>query len=205
MLLVWDNVRRSVLSQLNVSMWPLWETNGERHAVTVKLSVQPGVDLCLLNTASLFFYPNFIHFHPLFPSPPPPLYFFSFFFILSVFLFFCPFASVLQESWNSLNQGKDMWSSTFWECLCLWWETQHLLGGVRADWRCSHPGYPEVFRSVCFVRVFSVGIAELTVRWTTLFEKRNAVSQQTSVLMVKIPDRLNNVPGRWSGRKRWLI
>ena len=54
MLWAQDNVHRSALSQLNVSMWPLWETNGERHAVTVKPSAQPGIDLRLFNTTSLF-------------------------------------------------------------------------------------------------------------------------------------------------------
>lgn len=195
MLLVWDNVRRSVLSQLNVSMWPLWETNGERHAVTVRLSVQPGVDLYLLNTASLFFfYPNFVHSPPLFPSFPSLL---CLFFILSVVHFFCE---------HSLNQGKDTWSSAFRECLASGGKRQHLLGGVRADWRCSHPGYPEVFRSVCTLCVCTFSRnSRVDSKMDNALWEENAVSQQTSVLTVKIPDRLNNVPGQWSGRKRWLI
>lgn len=36
--------------------------------------------------------------------------------------------------------------------------------------------------------------------------EENAVSQQTSAFMVKIPDRLNDVPGQWSGvgRSVWF-
>lgn len=45
MLRAGDYVLQSALSQLKVSKWPLWETNGERHAANIKTTTQywPGL------------------------------------------------------------------------------------------------------------------------------------------------------------------
>lgn len=153
MLRAQDNGRRSALSRLNVSMWPLWEANGERHAVTVKPSAQPDIDLRLL-------IPHPVLLTPLHLFPP------------AVSL---SFPTLLCHSLCHYAQGKPAVPKSHPGCvmvkpLGVRWETCCPSGEVRADWRCSRPRFPKVFRSVCFV---------------SGQRNENTVSQQTCVFVVK--------------------
>lgn len=179
-----DNARRCALSQLTVSMWPLWETNGERHAVTVKPSAQPGVDRRLLNTTSPFFYLHSIHFHP-------PLLFLVPLCFLSPFSFFCFPFSLLMFCWCAQAVSKSKKG-----CVVVMGNMPSLRWGK--SWRRTEStGIFRGFRSVCFVSG-QWKESGATAGWTALFEERMQwVSKQVRSRQPRVSDRLNNVLKQW--------